>query len=115
MQLEDHLLSLWRRIAFCLRVLSDLVSDLSFSALYWRRSRRGLPPVTNEILLDSAVSLAARIREGRLTSAELVSACVDRIKEVNSLINAVVDTRFEVRNVTYITVTVTLSLFYSFF
>ena len=100
MQLENSLHSLWRRIAFCLRVLSDLVSDLSFSALYWRSSRRGLPPVTNEILLDSAVSLAARIREGRLSSAELVSACVDRITEVNSLINAVVDNRFEVRNVT---------------
>ena len=56
--------------------------------------------MTNEILLDSAVSLAARIREGRLSSAELVSACVDRITEVNSLINAVVDNRFEVRNVT---------------
>ena len=110
MQLEDHLLSLWRRIAFCLRVLSDLVSDLSFSALYWRSSRRGLPPVSNEILLDSAVSLAARIREGRLTSAELVSACVDRIKEVNSLINAVVDTRFEVR--TERLRNVTLSLLY---
>ena len=66
--------------------------------------------MTNEILLDSAVSLAARIREGRLSSEELVSACVDRIKEVNSLINAVVDTRFEVGNVTFITVTV--SLFY---
>ena len=97
MQLEDSLLGLWRRIAFCLRVLGDLVSDLSFSALHWRSERRGLPPVTNDILLESAESLAARIREGRLSSQELVTACVDRIKEVNSLINAVVDTRFEVR------------------
>ena len=56
--------------------------------------------MTNEILLESAVSLSARIREGRLSSAELVSACVDRITEVNSLINAVVDNRFEVRNFT---------------
>ena len=108
MQLEDSLLGLWRRITFCLRVLSDLVSDLSFSALYWRSSRRGLPQVTNEILLESAVSLAARIREGRLSSEELVSACIDRIKEVNSLINAVVDTRFEVSNVTLSTFTASL-------
>ena len=54
----------------------------------------------NEILLSSAVSLAARIREGKLSSEEVVRACVDRIKEVNSLINAVVDTRFEVRTIT---------------
>ena len=100
MQLATSLRGLWRRIAFCLRVLCDFVSDLSFSALYWRSSRRGLPPVINEILLSSAVSLAARIREGKLSSEEVVRACVDRIKEVNSLINAVVDTRFEVRTIT---------------
>ena len=39
--------------------------------------------------------LAARIRRQEITSEQLVEACIERISEVNSLINAVVDTRFE--------------------
>ena len=34
-------------------------------------------------------------RIGSVSSEELVQACIDRITEVNALINAVVDTRFE--------------------
>ena len=34
-------------------------------------------------------------RRGSVSSEELVQACIDRITEVNALINAVVDTRFE--------------------
>ena len=39
--------------------------------------------------------MAARIRRQEIKSEELVEACIERIAEVNSLINAVVDTRFE--------------------
>ena len=34
-------------------------------------------------------------RIGSVSSEKLVQACIDRITEVNALINAVVDTRFE--------------------
>ena len=95
MDLQKHAWLLWSRLGFCLRLLLDLLSDLSFKIIYSRSCRRGLPGVTSEVLLCSATSLAEKIRRGERSSEEVVRACVDRIKEVNSLINAVVDQRFE--------------------
>lgn len=82
-----------RNVTFCLRILIDLVSDITFRLLYWQ-SRRGLPPVTKDFLLESATSLAAKIRNKKITSEELVRACIERIGEIQSLLNAVVDQRF---------------------
>jgi len=81
------------KFTFCLRILIDLVSDITFRLLYWQ-SRRGLPPVTKDFLLESATSLAAKIREKKITSEELVRACIERVGEIQSLLNAVVDQRF---------------------
>lgn len=77
-----------------MRVLLDLISDVTFHLLYYN-SRKGLPPVTNDLLLLSATSLAAKIRKKEVTSEQLVEACIERIGEINSLVNAVVDTRFK--------------------
>lgn len=95
MDLQKQIWLIWSRVGFCLRLLLDLLSDLSFKIIYCRTCRRGLPRVTSEVLLCSAVSLAEKIRRGERSSEEVVTACIDRIKEVNSLINAVVDQRFE--------------------
>ena len=95
MELQKQVWQLWSRVGFCLRLLVDLLSDLSFQIISCRSSRRGLPRVTSELLLCSAVSLAGQIRRRERSSEEVVTACIDRIKEVNSLINAVVDQRFE--------------------
>ena len=95
MDLQSQVWLLWNKVGFCLRLLVDLISDLSFKIIYCRSCRRGLPRVTSEVLLCSAVSLAGQIRRGERSSEEVVTACIDRIKEVNSLINAVVDQRFE--------------------
>ena len=94
MQLDKVFLETWKRVGFCIRILLDMVSDVSFRLLYFN-GRRGLPPVTNDILLQSAIALAAKIRKREITSEQLVAACIERIGEVNSLINAVVDRRFE--------------------
>ena len=58
------LAGLWSRLGFCLRVLLDLVSDLAFHLLHWARASPGhrLAPVTSQLLLRSAVSLARDIR-----------------------------------------------------
>ena len=58
------LAGLWSRLGLCLRVLLDLVSDLAFHLLHWARPSPGhrLAPVTNQLLLRSAVSLARDIR-----------------------------------------------------
>ena len=42
-----------RRLGFAIRVLIDVVSNVSFRLLYFN-TRKGLPPVTNKILLLSA-------------------------------------------------------------
>ena len=93
----------------------ELVSDAIFSFLHRNVKTEKLPPFKNLILLDSATSLAAKIRNQtvsvniiisvykcssynsyfQLTSEEVVQAYIDRIKEVNLLINCMVDQRFD--------------------
>uniref|UniRef100_A0A023GE29 Putative amidase n=1 Tax=Amblyomma triste TaxID=251400 RepID=A0A023GE29_AMBTT len=67
--------------------------------LFWLRyalvTPRRAPPIKNELLLRSATRLAADIREGKLKSADLVGAYIRRIKEVQPLLNAVVEDVFE--------------------
>ena len=43
-----------------------------------------------ELFFESASSIAAGIRDGRISAVEAVDACLDRIAEVNPAINAVV-------------------------
>ncbi|KAM9836890.1 fatty-acid amide hydrolase 2-B [Aulostomus maculatus] len=53
-----------------------------------------LPPVSNPLLAVSATQLARKIRRREVSSVEAVQAYIDRIQEVNPLINAVVKDRF---------------------
>lgn len=48
----------------------------------------------NKILMMSGVELAKKIREGELTSTEVVATHIEHIKKVNPKINAVVKDRF---------------------
>ncbi|XP_058465337.1 fatty-acid amide hydrolase 2-like [Malaya genurostris] len=52
-------------------------------------------PIRNEILLQSATSLASKIRTKKLTSVSVVQAFIDRSKEINPLLNIIVDERYE--------------------
>ncbi|XP_047440461.1 fatty-acid amide hydrolase 2-B [Mugil cephalus] len=68
-----------------------------FSFLSPRRagvSGKKLPPVSNPLLLVSATQLAKKIRRKEVSSVEVVQAYIDRIQEVNPLLNAVVKDRF---------------------
>uniref|UniRef100_U5EVA0 Putative amidase n=1 Tax=Corethrella appendiculata TaxID=1370023 RepID=U5EVA0_9DIPT len=53
-----------------------------------------MPPIKNLILLESATSLALKIRTRKLTSVEVTKAFIERVKEVNPLLNCVVDECF---------------------
>ncbi|XP_072534616.1 fatty-acid amide hydrolase 2-A-like [Salminus brasiliensis] len=53
-----------------------------------------LPPITNPLLTVPAIQLARQIRRKEVTSVEVVQAYIDRIQEVNPLINALVKDRF---------------------
>ncbi|KAJ8390329.1 hypothetical protein AAFF_G00108980 [Aldrovandia affinis] len=67
-----------------------------FQLLAHRRSDGSskLPPITNPLLMVSGTQLAQKIRLREVTSVEVVQAYIDRIQEVNPLINAVVKDRF---------------------
>ncbi|XP_037116225.1 fatty-acid amide hydrolase 2-B [Syngnathus acus] len=57
-------------------------------------TRRRVPPLDNPLLCVSATQLAGRIRRREVSSVEVVQAYVDRIQQVNPLVNAVVKDRF---------------------
>lgn len=58
--------------------------------------KKSCPPLKDEyrFLTKSATELAASIRNGEITSTQLVEATISRIKEVNGVLNAVVDGPF---------------------
>ena len=49
-----------RRLGFAFRVLIDVVSNVFFRLLYFN-TRKGLPPVTNKILLLSATGKLSQV------------------------------------------------------
>ncbi|XP_061525104.1 fatty-acid amide hydrolase 2-B [Phycodurus eques] len=57
-------------------------------------NKRKIPPVSNPLLAVSATQLAGRIRRREVSSEEVVQAYIDRIQQVNPLVNAVVKDRF---------------------
>ncbi|XP_022656011.1 fatty-acid amide hydrolase 2-like isoform X2 [Varroa destructor] len=54
-----------------------------------------LPPPRNPLLLESATELARKIAIGQVKSVDVLEAYIERILEVNPLINAVIDERFQ--------------------
>jgi len=60
-----------------------------------KNSKTELPPITNLLLLESASSLALKIRTQKVTSEEVVQAFINRIESINPILNCVVDQRFE--------------------
>ncbi|RVE49890.1 hypothetical protein evm_005483 [Chilo suppressalis] len=80
----------------CIRVMYETVFEFFFS-LYWERKKQVIPDLEakHSFLSESAVTLAKKIRNRELKSEELVEAVIARIKQVNPIINAVVDDRYE--------------------
>ncbi|XP_053368200.1 fatty-acid amide hydrolase 2-B [Clarias gariepinus] len=59
-----------------------------------RRRAERVSPLTDPLLLIPATQLAKKIRRRQVTSVEVVQAYIDRIQQVNPLLNAVVKDRF---------------------
>ncbi|KAJ8916868.1 hypothetical protein NQ315_005875 [Exocentrus adspersus] len=72
----------------------NLMIDKIFGYFYDSR-RIQIQKCVNPIIMSSATSLARKIRNQELTSQEVVQAFINRIREVNPILNAVVDDRFE--------------------
>ncbi|XP_061394433.1 fatty-acid amide hydrolase 2-A isoform X1 [Musca vetustissima] len=58
-------------------------------------NRKKLPPIKSHLLEIPAVDLAKMIRTRKIKSEEVVEAYIERCKQVNPLINAIVQDRFE--------------------
>ncbi|XP_068611735.1 fatty-acid amide hydrolase 2-A-like [Brachionichthys hirsutus] len=82
---------LFKAVTGVLFVLFRLLSPRRSALL----SRNKLPPVGNPALLRSATQLAKKIRRKEVSSVEAVQAYIDRIQEVNPLLNALVKDRFD--------------------
>lgn len=78
-----------------IRILIDFVSDIVYRFIFEEQSQVKLPPITDDVLLQPAIDLAAKIHRQELSSVQVVSAFIARIKAVNGIINAVVDHRFD--------------------
>ncbi|GFR11469.1 fatty-acid amide hydrolase 2 [Trichonephila clavata] len=57
--------------------------------------KKRVPPVDNGLLFLPATVLAEKIRKAEITSEQVVKAYIERIAEVNGLLNAVVEGRYE--------------------
>uniref|UniRef100_A0A1L8DRV1 Putative amidase n=1 Tax=Nyssomyia neivai TaxID=330878 RepID=A0A1L8DRV1_9DIPT len=54
-----------------------------------------MPAIKDLTLLESATSLARKIRTRKIKSVDVVQSFIDRINEVNPLLNCVIDKRFD--------------------
>ncbi|KAM8987555.1 fatty-acid amide hydrolase 2 isoform 3-T3 [Ara ararauna] len=84
-----------RCVARLLRLLSRACLALLALVARGPAPPRAVPPPGHPLLLLPARRLAARLRARQVTCVEVVEAYVERIREVNPLINAVVKDRFE--------------------
>ncbi|XP_064474030.1 fatty-acid amide hydrolase 2-like [Ornithodoros turicata] len=75
--------------------LYDRVVHFVFGLWYSRFPKATVPPTNNPLLCEPATSLADKIRAGKVKSVNVVQAHIDRIKDVQPLLNAIVDERFE--------------------
>ncbi|XP_072945029.1 fatty-acid amide hydrolase 2-like [Epargyreus clarus] len=88
--------SVLKTILIYIRLLLDKIIDFAFS-LYWDDKKQVIPDVSKNhaFLAESATTLAKRIKNKELKSEDLVRAVIERIKEVNPAINAIVAERYE--------------------
>ncbi|XP_043278396.1 fatty-acid amide hydrolase 2-like isoform X2 [Venturia canescens] len=94
----DNLKQLLFKLLCCMVVqlhcIFDYVIDILFG-IYYDGKEKKVPAVKNSLLLESGISLAEKIRNQEVSSEDVVKAFIERCKEVNGLLNAVVIDRYE--------------------
>lgn len=92
--IKKYLIQFLQCVVVQIHCLFDCTIDLCFE-FYYKNKVKQVPCIKNKLLLESGISLAEKIREGKLTSKEVVEAFIERCKEVNTIINAVVNERYQ--------------------
>lgn len=78
---------------YLIHAIIDYIIDRIFATIY-ESSRVYIAGTSNPILLESATSLAEKIRKKQLKVETVVATYIERIKIINGVLNAVVDDRF---------------------
>ncbi|XP_059474942.1 fatty-acid amide hydrolase 2-A-like [Neocloeon triangulifer] len=97
-QVPNYAAVAWKGLFIFLRMLHslyDCIIDFFFGLYYNDTTRKHISNVDHPFLLESASSIARKIRNGDLKSVDVINACIARIAQVNGVINAVVDERFK--------------------
>lgn len=82
------------RVLHVFRLLLAKVATF-FISLYYGNEGKKLPPICDDILKESTLEVARKIRNKEITSVAVLAACIRRIKDVNSSLNCFVEDRFE--------------------
>ncbi|XP_022908985.2 fatty-acid amide hydrolase 2-like isoform X1 [Onthophagus taurus] len=77
-----------------LAVASSKVAFPVFWILSWRKTQK-IPPIDHDIFRISAKKLSLMIRNKEISCEEVITRYINRIIEVNKVLNAVVDERFQ--------------------
>uniref|UniRef100_A0A1I8NX75 Amidase domain-containing protein n=1 Tax=Stomoxys calcitrans TaxID=35570 RepID=A0A1I8NX75_STOCA len=86
---------LLRFLQFLVKIVYIIVYPILTVLLPQKSNEKKVPPIKKKVLLLPLVEIIAAMRYRKLTSQQLVQAYIERIKEVNPLINAIVEERFE--------------------
>lgn len=92
--IKKYLIKFLRCIVVQIHCLFDCTVDFCFELYYNKNKQNKVPPIKDDLLLESGISLAQKIRNGELTSEKVVRAFIERCREVNPIINAVVNQRY---------------------
>ncbi|KAF5291581.1 hypothetical protein FQR65_LT01894 [Abscondita terminalis] len=72
----------------------ELIARCFFKLIYGRTGGK-MPPIKDLLLLESATSVAYKIRSKKVSSVQVLNSCIERIKEINPVLNCIVANRFE--------------------
>lgn len=72
-----------------------LTSTVTLSNMFNSGRQNKLPQITNEILLKPGHEISKQIKEGSLSSLKVCETFIERIKQVQPIINAMVQDRFK--------------------
>lgn len=77
------------------RFIYDYTVSFIFNYVYKNTPSKILPPVEDLLVLDSCTTIVNKIKNKEVTCRHVVECFIKRIKQVNPILNAVVDTRFD--------------------
>lgn len=77
-----------------IRIAIDYIINFCFG-FYYGSKKETIPQIKESFLLESATSIANKIRKRELSSEQIVRAFIDRCEEVNGITNSITDNRFE--------------------